>query len=356
MDWYTADKVFHESEYRSPLFFAVEDGSIVAVSDNTPAGAQVTEFPGCAIFPGTVNTHTHSFHSLLRGQGDDLPLMAWLNNVVYRHAASLTVEQAYWGAALAFAEMLKNGITTVVDFFYVNGRGNDYAVATIKAAEDVGIRLTFGRTFMDWELAPDTIRETVPQARTRYEELAQAFRSHRTVRICPSAHSLYAASTEMVMAARECAAHDGTQWHMHVADSAGSEKRVHAACGCSTISRMKELSLLDGKLVAVHAVYVSDAEAELLGRNNVMISHNPAANMFLGDKAAPNSSSAAQWRRHWPWYRQRARQQQLEHLPRDEVGGTHAKIAGRRSGSHQGARSDRDGDGERRTVVGVAGR
>jgi 5-methylthioadenosine/S-adenosylhomocysteine deaminase len=287
MDWFTADKIFHEGAYRSALFLGVENGSVARVVDKAPASAAVTAFPGCAIFPGTVNTHTHSFHSLLRGQGDDLPLMAWLNDVVYRHAATITVEQAYWGAALAYAEMLKNGITTVVDFFYLNGRGNDYAIATIRAAEDVGIRLTFSRTFMDWELAPDTIRENVLQARGRYEELSRAYRSHPTVRICPSAHSLYAASTDMIMAARECAVHGGTQWHMHVADSAGSEKRVRSACGCSTIARMDQLAVLDESLVAVHAVYVDDEEADLLARKRVKISHNPAANMFLGDKACP---------------------------------------------------------------------
>jgi 5-methylthioadenosine/S-adenosylhomocysteine deaminase len=287
MEWFTADKLFHEGAYRSGLFLGVENGRIAEVADQARSGSAVTAFPGCAIFPGTVNTHTHSFHSLLRGQGDDLPLMAWLNDVVYRHAATITVEQAYWGAALAYGEMLKNGITTVVDFFYLNGRGNDYAVATIKAAEDVGMRLTFSRTFMDWELAPDTIRETEPQARARYAELSRAYRSHPTVRICPSAHSLYAASTEMIMAARECAAHDGTQWHMHIADSAGSENKVRAACGCSTIARMDRLALLDESLVAVHAVYIDDNEADLLARKNVKVSHNPAANMFLGDKACP---------------------------------------------------------------------
>jgi 5-methylthioadenosine/S-adenosylhomocysteine deaminase len=287
MDWFTADKLFHEGAYRSALFLGVENGRIAEVVDTAPADAAVTAFPGCAIFPGTINTHTHSFHSLLRGQGDDLPLMAWLNDVVYRHAASITVEQAYWGAALAYGEMLKNGITTVVDFFYLNGRGNDYAIATIKAAEDVGIRLTFSRTFMDWELAPDTIRETVPQARSRYHELSRSYRSHPTVRICPSAHSVYAASTDMIMAARECSADDGTQWHMHIADSAGSEKRVRAACGCSTIACMDRLALLDESLVAVHAVYITDEEADLLADKNVKISHNPAANMFLGDKTCP---------------------------------------------------------------------
>jgi 5-methylthioadenosine/S-adenosylhomocysteine deaminase len=91
----------------------------------------------------------------------------------------------------------------------------------------------------------------------------------------------------MIMAARECAAHDGTQWHMHIADSAGSENKVRAACGCSTIARMDRLALLDESLVAVHAVYIDDNEADLLARKNVKVSHNPAANMFLGDKACP---------------------------------------------------------------------
>jgi 5-methylthioadenosine/S-adenosylhomocysteine deaminase len=107
--------------------------------------------------------------------------------------------------------MLKNGITTVVDFFYLNGLGNEYALATIRAAEDVGIRLVLARTFMDWEQAPSTIRETVPQAVARYGELAQAYRKHPTVKLCPAAHSLYAASPEMIQAAVEASRTQGTR-------------------------------------------------------------------------------------------------------------------------------------------------
>ncbi len=43
-------------------------------------------------------------------------------------------------------------------------------------------------------------------------------------------------------------------------------ERVRAACGCSTIARMDQLALLDESLVAVHAVYVDDEEADLLAR------------------------------------------------------------------------------------------
>lgn len=286
MEWFTADRVFIGGAYRPSRWIGVEDGHIRAVSDRRPEQGPIREFPDAAIFPGTVNTHTHSFHSLLRGCGDDLPLLEWLHDVVYRHAAHLTVEQAYLGAALCFGEMLKNGITTVVDFFYLNGRGNEYALAAIRAAEELGIRLVLARTFMDWEQAPATIRETVLQASARYAELAKGYRDHLTVKVCPAAHSLYAASPEIIAAAVQAARDQGTRWHMHVADAAGAERAIRERFGRSTIGRMADLGLLGESLVAVHAVYLDEGEVELLGERQVRVSHNPSANMFLGDRAA----------------------------------------------------------------------
>lgn len=286
MEWFTADKVFMERAYRSPRWFGVERGMVQAVSDQPPAGGTVIEFRDAAIFPGTVNTHTHSFHSLLRGCGDDLPLLEWLHNVVYRHAAEITPEQTYLGAALAFAEMLKNGITTVVDFFYLNGKGNEYAQAAIRAAEDLGIRLVLARTFMDWDRAPSTIRETIPEASARFGELARTYRNHPTAKVCPAAHSLYAASPEMIAAAMQAARDHGTSWHMHVADAAGAERGIRERFGRTTIGRMEDLRLLEDNLVAVHAIYLDEGEVERLGERRVRVSHNPSANMFLGDRIA----------------------------------------------------------------------
>jgi 5-methylthioadenosine/S-adenosylhomocysteine deaminase len=286
MDWYSADRVFADGAFRRDVWLGISDGVIQAVTDKRPESSVGREFADCAIFPGTVNTHTHAFHSLLRGCGDDLPLLKWLHEVVYRHAADFTPDDAYVGAALAFGEMLKNGITSVVDFFYLNGRGNEYALATIRAAEDLGIRLVLARTFMDWEKAPATICETVPEARRRYAELAAAYRSHPTVRVCPAAHSLYAASVDMIEAAAQAAAEHSVAWHMHVADARGPEDAIRKQHGLSTIGRMNQLGIVRPDLVAIHAVYVDEQEIELLAERQVKVSHNPAANMFLGDRAA----------------------------------------------------------------------
>jgi 5-methylthioadenosine/S-adenosylhomocysteine deaminase len=286
MDWYGADRVFIGGRFQADACLGVRDGTIVEVREDKSGLRGMHDFAGCAIFPGTVNTHTHAFHSLLRGCGDDLSLLKWLHEVVYKHAAEFTPDDAYVAAALAFGEMLKNGITTVVDFFYLNGRGNEYALATIKAAEDLGIRLVLARTFMDWDKAPATIRETVPDARRRYAELATAYRNHPTVRICTSAHSVYAASPDMIEAAAQAANEVATVWHMHVADARGPEKMIHDNYGCSTIGRMEDLRLVRPDLVAIHAVYVEEREVDLLAERKVKVSHNPTANMFLGDGAA----------------------------------------------------------------------
>ena len=284
MDWYGAERVFVDGRFRLGIWLGVSNGVIREISKIRPASVQ--EFSDCAIFPGTVNTHTHAFHSMLRGCGDDLPLLKWLHDVVYKHAAEFTPDDAYVAAALAFGEMLKNGITTVVDFFYLNGRGNEYAHATIRAAEDLGIRLVFARTFMDWDKAPATIRETVPDARRRYAELINEFAGHATVRICPAAHSVYAASVDMIETAAQAAKEGGTAWHMHVADARGPEEAIQQKYGKSTIGRMESLGIVRPDLVAIHAVYVDQREIELLAGRNVKVSHNPSANMFLGDRAA----------------------------------------------------------------------
>lgn len=285
-EWFTAERVFVDGAYHARRWLGVEDGQIRTIADRPPDAAPVTDLGHAAIFPGTVNTHTHAWHSLLRGRGDDLPLLRWLHDVVYRAAARFTPEHAYLGAVLAFAEMARNGITTVVDFFYLNGQGPDHALATIRAAEDVGVRLVLARTFMDWDQAPATIRESVADARRSYAELSRAYRAHPTVRVCPAAHSVYAASPAMIETARQAARDEGKLWHLHVAEARGAEEIIRERHGTSTVGRMAELDLLHDDLVAVHVVYVDDREIALMADRGVKVSHNPSANMFLGDGVA----------------------------------------------------------------------
>src|SRR6185295_4320168 len=126
---------------------AITDGRIAAVQAIGASQRGDVPLPGRALLPGTVNSHCHTFQSLLRGLGDDLDFMGWRDRVLYPFSRRLGARGIEIGAAFAFAEMLRHGITTVVDFFYVQDGGNANAEAAIRAARQVGIRLVLARAF-----------------------------------------------------------------------------------------------------------------------------------------------------------------------------------------------------------------
>ena len=104
------------------------------------AGVEQTDMIGKAIVPGTVNAHNHSFQSLLRGIAVDRPFLEWRDHALYKYTPLLDEEAIYTGALFAFGEMLKYGVTTVSDFFYVHNGGTATDEAVIQAAQDLGIR------------------------------------------------------------------------------------------------------------------------------------------------------------------------------------------------------------------------
>ena len=94
-----------------------------------------------AMVPGTINIHNHCFQSLLRGLAVGKPFLTWRDQALYKYSPILTPDDLYTGSAFAFSEMMKCGVTTVSDFFYVHNDGKESDEAIVQAAKDVGIRL-----------------------------------------------------------------------------------------------------------------------------------------------------------------------------------------------------------------------
>src|SRR5258707_12798590 len=210
--FYTADLVYVSGTFEPGVYVEVDDGEIIGVTATKPTPqASIQSFPGHAIFPGAVNTHCHSYLSLLRGELDELPLAAWLAEV-YREVAVFDASAAYLGALLAFGEMLRAGTTTVADFFYLNGGGNNNVREALRAAHDLGRRVVMGRTLLDAEWGGPATRETVQTAGARFRELAAEYRSDRLVTISPAPHSLYASSMGIIRPAARTAGQLQALW------------------------------------------------------------------------------------------------------------------------------------------------
>ncbi len=285
---YSADAVYMQDQFRANGALLVDGGKIADTGDcdallNRYPGAAHIRWKGKAIVPGTVNSHNHSFQSLLRGIAIDKPFLEWRDLALYRYTPLLDEEAIYTGALLAFGEMLRYGVTTVCDFFYVHNGGTAHDEAVIRAANDLGIRLVFARTMYDWAGAPLAYRETVNEAVERARLLAKKYQGNPMVTVHPAPHSPHAASPEMIQAGHRLAQELDTPFHIHVAEEMFEVEETLQNYGLRPVHYLDSLGVLDERMIAIHLVWLEDSEIELIGRRKGSLAYCPSSNMFLAD-------------------------------------------------------------------------
>jgi 5-methylthioadenosine/S-adenosylhomocysteine deaminase len=288
MRLYSADYVYANDSFQEDWAMAVKDGKVEEVGPREQVAlsypyAEHIRWEGCAIVPGTVNAHAHSFQSLLRGMAIDKPFLEWRDQALYKHTPLLDEEAIYTGALFAFAEMLRSGVTTVADFFYVHGGGTDNDEAVIRAAKDLGIRLTLARTMYDWPGAPEAYRERIAQATQNTLSLAKRYQGDPTISIHPAPHSPHAASPEMIRAGHKLAKELATPYHIHVAEEMFEVQETLRDYGLRPVHYLDSLGVLDDSMIAIHLVHLDDSEVRLLGERGCSLAYCPSSNMFLAD-------------------------------------------------------------------------
>ncbi len=274
------------SKERRDFAFAIRNGTIAAAGDFSALKEKhrnltVRSFPeDRLIVPGFVNGHSHAYQILLRGWADDLTFARWRSEALYKVVPQLTPDDVHWIFVAAFSEMLAAGITTVAEFFYLNGAGNEHAEAAIAAAAETGIRLVFARTWMDADYAPVQFRETIDQAVSRTDVLRAEY---PWANVCVAPHSLHAASQEMIRAAAQYARANKCMMHVHVAEAQYEGQETLDRFGATPIVLLDRLEALDERTVAIHAIYITDEEKQLLVQRGARVIHNPMTNQYLGD-------------------------------------------------------------------------
>lgn len=268
---------------------AIEDGKIVEVGitellEEKYKEASIIKLSGQVLVPGSVNGHHHCFQSLLRGIAADRPFLEWRDRSLYHYSPKMSVEDTYNGALFSFGEMMKRGVTTVGNFFYLHNFGIDSDEAIVKAASDLGIRLSLVRTMYDWEGAPKGYVESISKAVENTRFLHNKYKENNMVNILPAPHSLHAASPEMIQAGHELAKEFGCRYHMHVAEEMFEVEQVKKEHGGSyTVEYLDKLGVVDETMTIIHGVWLKPEEIELLGERKAGLVYCPSSNMFLAD-------------------------------------------------------------------------
>jgi 5-methylthioadenosine/S-adenosylhomocysteine deaminase len=288
----TADLVFAEDHWQKRHAFVVQGGRILATGDPADLAEAFPEqdrqdWGRVAVLPGTINCHAHTFQSLLRGYGDDLPFTTWRDQVLFPFSEQLDRESIKTGALLGFAEMAKSGVTTAVDFFYLHDRGNDNAMAVIEAARQIGLRVVLARAMQDSVGAPKRYQETPALAERNFHDLYEELRGDRMAFVQPAPHSIHAASPDMIRAGASLSLDLGLPYHIHVAEARYERDQSMERTGLSPVRFLDSLGVLSERAVMVHCVWVDEDDLGLMRDRDVSVVHNPSANAFLGDGIAP---------------------------------------------------------------------
>jgi 5-methylthioadenosine/S-adenosylhomocysteine deaminase len=98
-------------------------------------------------------------------------------------------------------------------------------------------------------------------------------------------HAAYTLPPQALAAVGEAAQQRGALLHIHVAESP-TEDTVQREEHGSVPRLLHELGVLDGRVLAAHAVHLSDRDVELFARHGVAVAHCPGSNAKLASGVA----------------------------------------------------------------------
>jgi len=151
----------------------IEGGRIAAIGTDLPVGdAEVLDFTGRIVMPGFVDTHRHTWQSVVRDIASDWSLTEYLAGLHTGLSKYYRPEDTYAGNYLGALEALDSGITTLVDWSH-NLATPEHADAAIKALQDTGMRAVFahGGGNKQWGAplpSPDNHPEDARRIREQY--------------------------------------------------------------------------------------------------------------------------------------------------------------------------------------------
>jgi 5-methylthioadenosine/S-adenosylhomocysteine deaminase len=268
---------------------AIEGGKIVAL---LPTGEAAERYRASArvsldqhvLIPGLVNLHTHAAMTLLRGLADDIPLMNWLKDHVWpaetRHVSS---EFVYDGTLLACAEMLRGGVTCFSEMYF-------FPEAAARAVLAAGMRAALGIIALEFPTAyAADANDYIAKGLAARDELKE----EPLLSFCMAPHAPYTVSdktfTKVVTIAEEL----DLPIHTHLHETRTEIEDSLAQHKVRPLERLGALGVLGPRLIAAHAVHVTDEEIDALARHGASVAHCPSSNLKLASGFAPVAAMMA---------------------------------------------------------------
>jgi 5-methylthioadenosine/S-adenosylhomocysteine deaminase len=172
---------------------------------------------------------------------------------------------------------LLSGTTAFTDMYL-------FADHVARAVADTGIRAVVGEVLYDFP-SPNY---GPPAAGLQFSEaLCQTWQDHPLVRVAIQPHAVYTCSPELLQQCGDLASKYQTRLIIHLSETAQEVEDCQARYGATPVAHLHRLGLLNPRLLADHAVVLSEADRELLATSGAGVAHCPESNMKLASGIAP---------------------------------------------------------------------
>lgn len=257
---------------------------------NEAGAAKIIDAAGMLALPGLINSHNHLFQNLVKGLGDEMYLLPWVEILTLPTADEMTPEETYLGALLGCLEAIRSGTTSLIDFMY-GVPDIEVHRAVLRAIRDSGLRGFFGRATRD--LNPDSgwrdpwylpLEDVFDQMR----QLAREFPSGLPVpSVMPAPGSVRTMSVPGLLKVKEYAISEGSQITIHMGEHTEERETAIDRWGVGAFEKGEEIGFLGPEVVAAHCVKLNSQELEIVARTRTQVSFNPVSNAYLGNGFAP---------------------------------------------------------------------
>jgi 5-methylthioadenosine/S-adenosylhomocysteine deaminase len=245
---------------------------------------------GRLLLPGFVDVHSHpTSEPLRRGITDEITSPGFHHSSLYEFLPVLEGDDAARAACIqvALAELLKSGVTTLVDLSV------PYDV-WLDALAESGIRACIAPMYRDarWltrdghslEYAWDEARGR--EAFQNAVRLVEQARQHRCGRLsgmlCPA--QVDTCSAELIRDSHALAGERGLELHIHVAQSVAEFHEIHRRHGMTPVQWLDSLGVLDEHTILGHAIFLdhhpwlhwtSRRDLDLIRERGATVAHCP---------------------------------------------------------------------------------
>jgi 5-methylthioadenosine/S-adenosylhomocysteine deaminase len=286
---------------------AVEAGRTVPGAPSP--GVREIDGAGHLVMPGLINAHFHSSANHLKGAFDSRPLEVFMLYESPPDGAAMEARAVYVRTLLGAAEMLRGGVTSVLDdAFFVPGPTHEVIDAVMQAYADSGMRATLG---LDQPNVPELdklpfLADLLPphlQARAAappamdadallacYAHLLDTWhgRAEGRLRAAVSCSAPQRVTPEYFAALDALSRHHDLPFFVHVLETKlqrvfGQEKLN----GRSLIRYVKDLGFLSERSHLIHGIWIDDADMDLIAAAGAVVAHNPISNLRLGSGIMP---------------------------------------------------------------------